>query len=410
MHLTAILCCALAAPVGISPATWPQWRGPTRDGHVTSAHPWPAKLSGDALTVTWRVEGLGESYSGPVVGPDRVYITSTVDKKMEVVRALDRATSKEVWKVSWESSLTVPFFAARNGSWIRSTPALDGDMLYVAGMRDILVAIDEATGRERWRADFPKMLNTPLPAFGFVSSPLVMADGVVVQAGASLAKLHKRTGKLLWQALKDDGGMLGSAFSSPVLAKVGGVEQILVQTRTRLAGVDAGTGAVLWSKDVPSFRGMNILTPVPFESGVFTSTYGGTTQWFPVASEGGGLKTGAGWSLKYEGYMTTPVVVGNHAYLLGRDQRFLCVDLKSGKEKWRSEKRFGQYWSLVVNGDRILALDQRGVLLLLKANPEEFDMLDERRLDHGDSWAHLAVCGNEIYIRDLPGLTCYRWR
>jgi len=392
------------------PPTWTQWRGPNRDGHVAGATPWPEKLDSNSLRVLWRAENLGESYSGPIVGPDRVFVTGTEDKKTELIRALDRKTGKLVWKVEWEGAISVPFFAARNGSWIRATPALDGDTLYVAGIRDVLVALDEATGKERWRADFPKLLGTSLPSFGFVSSPLVVGEALFVQAGASLVKLDKRTGKLLWQSLKEEGGMMASAFASPVLARIAGTEQLVVQTRTRLVGVEPVAGKVLWSREIPSFRGMNILTPLPFSDGVFTSTYGGNTQWFPIASEGGTLTPGKGWSLKYEGHMTSPVVVRNHAYLLGRDQRFLCVDLETGKERWRTEKRFGQYWSLVVNGDRLLALDQKGRLYLLKANPEEFDLLGEHKVADGETWAHLAVCGDEIYIRDLKGLTVYRWK
>lgn len=407
-----MLVVALVSPTLASAdaATWPQWRGPSRDGIAPPGPPWPETLADKAFTPQWRVSDLGESYSGPIVGKDRVFVTGTVGKKFEVVRALDRATGRQLWQAQWEGAMTVPFFAARNGSWIRSTPCLDEDTLYVAGMRDVLVALDVASGKERWRVDFPKSLGTPLPAFGFVCSPMVQGDAVYVQAGASFAKLDKRTGKILWRTLTDDGGMMGSAFSSPISTRLGGSEQLVVQTRTRLAGVDANDGKVLWSKEIPSFRGMNILTPLPFNDGIFTSTYGGNTQWFPIVSEGGQLRPGNGWGFRYEGHMTSPVLIDGHAYLLGKDQRFLCVDLATGKECWRSEKRFGTYWNLVAHHDRILALDNRGILYLIKADPKEFHILDERRLEHGETWAHLAVCGEEVYIRDLTGLTKFLWR
>lgn len=391
------------------PAVWPQWRGPTRDG-IVSGPAWPSTLKGDALKPLWRVPDLAPSYSGPIVTADRVFTTVTVDKQDEVVIAFDRKTGKEIWKTKWTGSLTVPFFAAKNGSWIRSTPAFDGKTLFVAGMRDVLVALDGETGKERWRVDFVKEYGTPLPDFGFVCSPLVDADAVYVQAGASFVKVEKATGKVLWRTLKDDGGTLGSAFSSPVFATLGGKEQVVVQTRTKLAGVDRATGSLLWSREVPSFRGMNILTPVPVGTdGVFTSTYGGTTQLFKVTPSTAGFGTADGWSLKYEGNMSSPVVVNGHAYFLGKDQRLICVELATGKEKWRTDERFGEYWSLVANGDRILALDQKGVLYLFKANPAEFELLDKRKLETGDTWAHLAVCGDEVFVRDLNGLTAYRW-
>ena len=391
------------------PTTWPQWRGPSRDGHIVQSAPWPNSLREPALRVSWNVADLGASYSGPIVAADRVFVTGTIEKKREVVRALDRETGKELWKVEWEGAIAVPFFAARNGDWIRATPAYDGETLYVAGIRDVVVALDGKTGQERWRVDFPKLLQTPLPTFGFVCSPLVHGDALYVQAGASFVKLDKRTGKILWRVLKDDGGMMGSAFSSPVWTKLGGRDQLLVQTRAQLAGVDPTDGKVLWSRAIPSFRGMNILTPVPFGEGVFTSTYGGNTQWFPVNATSEAFTVGQGWSLRYEGNMSTPVVVNGHAYLLGKDQRFLCVDLKTGKELWRTDRRFGQYWSLVVNGDQLLALDQTGKLLLIRANPKECELLDERTVGTGETWAHLAICGEEVFVRDLHGLTRFRW-
>jgi outer membrane protein assembly factor BamB len=305
--------------------------------------------------------------------------------------------------------MDVPFFAARNGSWVRATPAVDGDRVYVAGMRDVLVALDLATGKEVWRLDFMAALQTPLPQFGFVCSPLVDATGVYVQAGASFVKVDKKSGSVLWRTLTDAGGMFGSAFSSPVFATLAGVDQVVVQTRSDLAGVDRATGKVLWKRPVPSFRGMNILTPQVVGDGVFTSTYGGTTQLVKVNAAGGGLAPADGWSLKYEGHMTSPVVVGGHAYWLGKDRRFICVEVATGAEKWRSEKRFSDYLSLVANGDRLLALDSTGKLYLIAADPKEFEILAESRAADIEAWAHLAVCGDEMFVRDQSGLTAFRW-
>jgi outer membrane protein assembly factor BamB len=390
------------------PATWQQWRGPTRDGQVPGPA-WPETLQGDALKQLWKVENLGPSYSGPIVAVDRVFTTETVDKKYEVVTAYDRATGKQLWKTKWEGSLTVPFFAAKNGSWIRATPAFDGKTLYVAGIRDVVVALDGQTGQELWRRDLVKEFGSPPPDFGFVCSPLVDDTGVYVQAGGCFTKLDKATGKVLWRSLNDGGGMMGSAFSSPVFARLAGKEQIVVQTRTKLAGVERETGKELWTKEIPSFRGMNILTPLPWgDNGVFTSTYGGNTRLLQISSDGGQYNTQDRWALKYEGNMTSPVVLKEHAFWLGKDQRLICVNLKTGQEAWRTDKRFGEYWSMVANGDKILALDNRGILYLVRTNTEEYDPIDERKVTD-NSWAHLAVCGDEIYIRDLNGLTAWRW-
>lgn len=386
---------------------WPQWRGPGRDGQFTGPA-WPAKVDSNHLERVWRVE-LGPSYSGPIVSGDRVFTTQTKDKKSEVVTAHDRKTGKELWRAEWDGAMTVPFFAKANGDWIRATPACDGESLYVAGMRDVLVCLDTATGKERWRYDFVKELKAPNPDFGFVCSPLVDGDAVYVQAGASFTKLDKRTGKLAWRTLVDQGGMWGSVFSSPVFATLGGQRQLIVQTREKLAGVNPADGKVLWEQPVEAFRGMNILTPLVLNDIVFTSTYGGKTIGFQVKAADGKFSVTEAWRHKAQGYMSTPVVIDGVAYNHLKSQRVMAIEVATGKELWTSPTSFGKYWSLVAQGDRILALDQRGQILLIQANKEKLEILDARRIASDETWAHVAVADDEVYIRELKALAAYRW-
>lgn len=389
-----------------TPKTWTQWRGPTRDGQVSGSK-WPDSISDKTLTRQWRAE-LAPSYSGPIVSESAVFVTGTAEKKTEIVIALDRKSGKELWRVEWPGALTVPFFAASNGSWIRSTPALDGDSLFVAGMRDVLVSLNANTGKEQWRIDFANEFKSPLPAFGFVSSPLVDGDSLYVQAGASLVKLDKTAGKVMWRVLNDDGGMMGSAFSSPVLATLAGHRQLIVQTREKLAGVDPKSGDILWEQSVPSFRGMNILTPVVVGDTIFTSSYQNKSWLFSVAKTDGKFQVKEVWSNNAQGYMSTPVVVEGHIYLHLQNQRFTCINLTSGERTWTSQP-FGKYCSLVCQGDRILALDERGKLLLIKSNPKEFELLGESKVSDEDTWAHVAICDDEIFVRERNALSVYRW-
>jgi outer membrane protein assembly factor BamB len=388
-------------------AAWNQWRGPARDGTYVGPT-WPQGLDESRLQPQWRVE-LGPSYSGPLVVDSRVYTTETRDKRFEVVSAWNRETGTKIWETQWEGAMNVPFFAKANGDWIRSTPAFDDGRLYVAGMRDVLVCLDAESGRQIWRRDLTDELKAPLPAFGFVCSPLVVDDAVYVQAAASLLKLDKLTGVTIWRTLEDGGGMFGSAFASPYHATLEGHAQLLVQTREKLAGVELQSGTVLWEQPVPAFRGMNILTPTPFEDAVFTSSYGGKSTLFRVSRSEAGWEVSTAWTNKTQGYMSSPVIIDGHAYLHLRNQRFCCIDLSTGKETWITES-FGQYWSLVAQGDHILALDERGELLLIRANPDKFERLDSRKISSDSTWAHLAVAGDQVFVRELEALTVYRWR
>jgi outer membrane protein assembly factor BamB len=406
--LSLVITAAWAASLLHGGETWPQWRGPTRDGQF-SGPSWPDSLEEARLVQRWRFP-QGPGYSGPIVTADTVFTTETVGKKSERVTALDRSTGKPRWTREWEGSLSVPFFAKSNGDWIRCTPAWDGTNLFVGGMRDVLVALDGATGNERWRLDFVKDSGSDLPTFGFVSSPLVDAGSLYVQAGGGVAKVEAASGKILWHTCKDGGGMMGSAFGSPVILTLAGRRQLVVQSRTRLIGVGLEDGAELWSLPVESFRGMNILTPV--QAGpdrLFTSTYGGKTLGIDLRKDGDAFRAAVAWEFKAQGYMTSPVVVGEHAYLQLRSQRALCIDLRDGKEAWTTRESFGKYWSLVANRDRILALDERGELILFRADPAKFEVLSRRKISESDTWAHLAAAGNNLYVRALDGITAWDW-
>lgn len=385
--------------------TWPQWRGPNRDCQLTPRE-WPANLEESSLGQTLRVD-LGDSYSGPIVTENMIFVTETLGQK-ETVRALDRATGKEIWSTEWKGNMTVPFFAASNGSWIRSTPAYADGRLFAASMEDVMVCVDTADGSQVWTKDFRAEFSTGNQSFGFVCSPLVDGDSVYVQTAAGLIKCDAATGKTIWRGLTEGGGMMGGAFSSPIIATVAGQRQLVVQTRKSLTGVSTENGKALWSVDIPAFRGMNILTPTIMGDRIFTSSYGGGSFLYEVSATPGGFSVEQVWKAKTEAYMSSPVVVDGFIYCHLRNQRVVCLDPETGKPRWTT-RPFGKYWSMVANQKKALALDERGDLILLDLNPNEFVELGRRKVSEESTWAHLAVVDNQIFVRDLKGLTVYEW-
>jgi len=208
--------------------------------------------------------------------------------------------------------------------------------------------------------------------------------------------------------------MFGSAFSSPVIATLGGKRQLVVQARLALAGLDLDTGKELWSTPVKAFRGMNILTPTIIgDDKIFTASYGGGAFLFSItADEAGKLAVKQLWNKEaLEGYMGSPVVRGDHVYLHGRDKKLHCLSLEDGSVAWSTEEEFGEYWSMINQGDRILALDQQGELILFNASPEKFSLLDRRIISAKDpTWAHLGIDGDQLLVRSLNGIQVYRWQ
>jgi len=203
--------------------------------------------------------------------------------------------------------------------------------------------------------------------------------------------------------------MFGSAFVSPTVEEIHGTLQLVVQTRASLCGISVESGEVLWKQDVPAFRGMNIVTPCRHENGFFTSSYGGGSFFFDIKLENGKYVSVERWRNTIQGYMSTPVIIDGYAYMHLRNRRIVCMELQTGDVMWTSTPQ-GEYWSMVTNGRQILALDSKGVLLLVNANPAKFDVVDKREVTREAAWAHLAVINGSVFIRDLKRLSRLSWK
>jgi outer membrane protein assembly factor BamB len=211
--------------------------------------------------------------------------------------------------------------------------------------------------------------------------------------------------------MEDGGGMYGSAFSSPVIATLSGTRQLVVQTREKLGGIDLETGRVLWQQKIEAFRGMNILTPIVQGDRIFTSSYGGKAQGWQISRDGDTWKIAEIWQAKLQAYMSTPVVIDGHAYTHLRNQRIACVKIEDGTVPWISPTPATKYWSMVWQDKRILALDDRGTLHLMDANPEKFDVIDTLKVsDTPDTWAHLTPAGHQLFVRAIDKIIAYRWK
>lgn len=397
-----------AEPVAHGMESWTQWRG--SDGTSTiNQEPWPDQLGEEVLMKQWTVD-LNEGYASPILTSDTVFSVETHDKKEEILRAFNRHTGKELWNYTVTGAMKVPFFAAKNGSWARSTPVTDGKHVYFLTMLDVLTCLEVGTGKPVWQVDLKEREDTGTPTFGGVSSPLIDNGYLYIQGGHAAAKLDKDSSENIWRVLEDKRGMFGGSFSSPIIATLHGVRQFVVLTRSTLAGVDLQTGDILWSTPVEASRGMNILTPVVSNNRIFTASYGGGSFCFEVDHKNGKFDVRMAWQNKdLEGYMTTPVTVGGKIYHQARDKKLYCLDFETGEIKWNSDQKFGQYWSMVVNGDQILALDQDGTLILFSASAEAFEIHDQRRISKDPTWAHLAVSGDQLFVRGLTHMTAYTW-
>ncbi len=388
-------------PITLSEAAqWNQWRGPHRDG--VWAGELPNSLSG--LSLAWE-KPLSPSYSGPITDGKTVFTTETVDEQFERVTAFDLGTGEVRWTKRWEGAIKVPPYAAANGSWIKSTPALAEGALVVLGIREELICLDPETGEKRWQANLPERFGSQRPHFGAVCSPLIHDGSVYVQGGGATLKLSLGDGSTVWKTL--DGDDDDDAFSSPIIATIGGVQQLVVQTRVKLCGVSIDDGKVLWSQPIAAYRNMNVLTPTIIGDSVFTAAHSGRAQLFDLSLNGGQWQVKERWNKNVQAYMSSPVVFGNTIYLHAKNNRLTAMDSETGDTVWVGQP-MGKYQSLVRNEEVLLVLDESGELLSVKLSPDELEILDRRKVA-SDSWAYLAVIDKGLIVRDLNALRVFRW-
>ena len=160
------------------------------------------------------------------------------------------------------------------------------------------------------------------------------------------------------------------------------------------------------------------IVAVKQDDGVFVSQYRNGSFFFAVdrmarldedSDDLGRFSVDTVWTNKGSGYMSSPVVIGDHVYQHLGNGRLSSIDLRTGEENWRT-RSMGEYWSMVYQGDRILSLDAEGTLRLMRANPESFDLIDEVEVAEQSTWGHLAVSGDGLFVRELEAISVYRWK
>ena len=161
---------------------WPQWRGPNRDGHSKETgllKAWPE----DGPRLVWQVKDLGGGYSTPSVTGGRIYVMTNKGLGDEFVTARDTKDGSLLW--STRIGKVGNPDQQPNYPGARSTPTVDGAVLYALGSDGDLVCLETATGKVRWskslRADFAGQPGT----WAYAESPLVDGDVVVATPGGA---------------------------------------------------------------------------------------------------------------------------------------------------------------------------------------------------------------------------------
>src|SRR5260370_2398799 len=210
LFLSTLLLTAAAA----RPEDWPQWRGPHRDGSLSSAAApaaWPERLK-----LKWKLT-VGEGHASPILAGGRIFIFTRQQGK-EDVSSIEPATGKIVWQQSYAAPYRMNPAAAWHGEGPKSTPLVSEGKLYTFGISGILTCWDAATGAVKWRKDFSKQYRATSPAFGTAMSPVADRGLVIAHVGGpdngALTAFDAQTGGEKWRWTGD-----GPAYASPIIVE-----------------------------------------------------------------------------------------------------------------------------------------------------------------------------------------------
>ncbi len=381
---------------------WPGWRGPRGDGtSMESAVPlhWSKTEN-----VVWKTPIPGKGHSSPVVWGDRVFLTTCLEKEQQrVLLCLDRRDGKLLWQ---RVVVTTPLEPKHKlNSYASSTPATDGKHVWVSflEMPQMLVVCYDNDGTEVWR-------TAPGPfksVHGFCSPPLLYKDMVILNGDHDAPKdappgylvaLDQATGKERW---KTDRPNRTRSYCPPLLIDAGGTKEMVLSGSKCVAGYDPDTGKQLWLFDGPTEQFVASLVPL---DGLMFLTAGFPEYHVMAIRPDGSVAWHHKGSARDMSYVPSPVAWDKYFFLVSDTGAASCYEVQSGKRLWLEPLGRHHSASPVSAAGHLFFTDDDGVTFVLKPGPT-FEVVAKNELGE-ECYASPAVAHGQMFIRTLNHLWC----
>ena len=393
----------LTASFSAHAESWPEFRGPTGQGHSTARH-LPLEWSG-TKNVAWKQPLSGTGWSSPVLRDGRLYLTSAVphdggNQSLQTL-CLDAASGKTLW--STEVFATLISKGHQKNSQASPTPILEGKRLYVH-FGHLGTACLDLAGKVVWRNIEIKYS----PVHGNGGSPILVDQALVFSCdGGSdpfIIALDKTTGKVLWKTNRATDNPRKFSFSTPLLITVNGKKQIISPGSGAVCAFDPQTGKEIWRARYG--EGYSVIPRPVFGHGLlFIGTGYDRPTVVAVRPDGLGdvTDTHIVWTLT-KGAPNTPslLLVGDELYMVSDAGIGSCVDAKTGNVHWQ-ERLGGNYSASPIFADgRIYFQNEEGVGVVIKPG-KTFQKLAENPLGER-TLASYAVDDGALFIRTQENL------
>jgi outer membrane protein assembly factor BamB len=409
MRLSVIAVSVLIVASQALLADWPQMRGPTGQGHATTAKLPTLWTPRDGIT--WLTPIPGKGWSTPIVVNGHIYVTTAVpqgegakaDQSLEIFKLkADTGAILASKQVILQVGEKAPAIHAKN-SHASPTPIYEDGKLYVHFGHSGTACVNAETLESLWT-------NRDLaykPVHGNGGSPLLYQDTLYISIDGidrrSLVALDKKTGTLLWETKRSRPAKLPFSFGTPILVEIDKTPMVVTTSSDGLYGYDPKTGKELWFVEYSGYS----VVPVPlFAHGmIYVCTGYNTPSILAVKIEKGAEKfTGkVAWRHRVDvPHNPSPVIVGDELYMVSDGGIATCLDAKTGKQHWR-ERIPGAYSASILHGaGHLYFLNEQGLCTVVKTGTT-YSFVSSNGLD-SRSLASIGVDGETLLIRTEKAL------
>lgn len=377
-------------------ADWPQWRGPDLNLISVDADfqtDWPE----DGPPIRWKTK-VGVGYSSVSVVGERVWTMGHADDK-ETVYCLSTKNGEVIWTHRYAGKLVDNLHKGGPGS----TPTVDGDRVYSLGKEGQFFCLDKSDGQVVWKFNAGEALGVKTPEWGFTGSPLIVGDRLILDLGRIVA-LNKNDGEILWKS-----GLAKAGYGSATPLMFAGQKAIAVLNNEGLVVLDVNRGEELAFHKWKTNFATNSTSPIVFGNSIFLSTgyqrgctlLGVNDDTLQTVYEKKTLSNHMSNSVVHKGFIYG---FDGNAHR-GRNARLVCIEAATGAERW-AQKGLG-CGSLMMAGDKLLVLSEKGELVIAKANPEKWEELARAQVINERCWTVPVLANGQVYCRNDAGeLVC----